>query len=209
MLEEKGRGLAAWVRNVYILVYYIGALLFLEFFNLRNLCVEIFVEVVNFGIATRTNSRRDFRLALLCLSFSLLLLFSFRLLFFLVIYAVAFCNTICLWLLLFLLSLYEYELLGWVLAAASGHLFPHAISLPRTAPFSLFAVATPNTRSPFRNLCTHKLKARREGEMGKNKKSSTQKINKRKAAKKWKTWLHFYSHCSSCDITECRPSRGK
>lgn len=48
-----------------------------------------------------------------------------------------------------------------VLAAASGHLFPHAISLPRTAPFSLFAVATPNTRSPFRNLCTHKLKARR------------------------------------------------
>lgn len=124
MLEEKGRGLAAWVRNVYILVYYIGALFFLEFFNLRNLCVEIFVEVVNFGIATRTNSRRDFRLALLCLSFSLLLLFSFRLLFFLVIYAVAFCNTICLWLLLFLLSLYEYELLlgtrcrQWALVSA-------------------------------------------------------------------------------------------
>lgn len=68
-----------------------------------------------------------------------------------------------------------------VLAAASGHLFPHAISLPRTAPFSLFAVATPNTRSPFRNLCTHKLKARRVQEKWvKTRKAAHTKKNQQK-----------------------------
>lgn len=60
-----------------------------------------------------------------------------------------------------------------------GHLFPHAIHYP---PFLLglplhfylffcvffffctfFAVGVPNTRSPFRNLCTHKLKAQGGG----------------------------------------------
>lgn len=71
------------------------ALLFLEFFNLRNLCVEIFSASRKFWHCDKDELATRLSIGIASSHSHLLSLTLSLHLFFLVIYAVAFCNTIC------------------------------------------------------------------------------------------------------------------